>query len=491
MLALAIALVTLAAIVAVAGPLLRPAPEAPPDGEAPALEAPVLEAGGDAADLAVYRDQLAEIDRDQARGVLGAAEAREARLEIQRRVLAAAARPARGAGATRGRAVALALIVAAPLLAVGAYLWTGAPGLPDRPLAARDSEAAPAAGADPELERIIRELAAALETNPEDVGRWTLLARSLLLAGRHADSAEAYQHLIRLVGDTRPELWAARGEALVLAAKGIVTPAARESFARAPGEPRSRFYLADAKAQAGDLAGALADWVALEADAPGGAPWRAFLRDRITATARQLGQPVPPEPVPPEPGPPAAAPPPPTAAAPADGGALPAPSAEGMEAILRLPEAERQGAIRSMVEGLHARLRDDPSDRAGWLRLARAYRVLNDPPALVSALQEAVAAHPRDATLLSALAQAQLDAAGGDRVLAPAFLDTVDQLHRVEPDNPQALWYLGRAASEAGDGEAARRHWTRLLALLPAESPARAELARRLAALSEAGAEKK
>ncbi len=92
-------------------------------------------------DLRVYRDQLGEIDRDPARGVIPADEAERLRTEVSRRVLEAdRAAGAAGAAADAPRSVTLAmagLVAAAMLGGVWAYLRLGAPGYPDLPMAAR------------------------------------------------------------------------------------------------------------------------------------------------------------------------------------------------------------------------------------------------------------------------------------------------------------------------------------------------------------------
>ena len=93
-------------------------------------------------DLEVYRDQLAELDRDAARGLIGAAEAEEARAEIARRILKIAGdatRPtAAGApGVRAARAVGFAAVLSVPLVSWGLYAALGSPDLPSQPLAAR------------------------------------------------------------------------------------------------------------------------------------------------------------------------------------------------------------------------------------------------------------------------------------------------------------------------------------------------------------------
>src|SRR4030095_9763710 len=120
-----IALMTAAAVWAVLWPLARRGNE--------------LRSGGD---VAVYRDQRAEVERDRAAGLIGESEAAGARVEVSRRLIAAAdaetGPPSSVSSAClRRRAVAIAALVVLPLGAAALYLALGSPSLPDQPLAAR------------------------------------------------------------------------------------------------------------------------------------------------------------------------------------------------------------------------------------------------------------------------------------------------------------------------------------------------------------------
>ena len=185
-----------------------------------------------APDLAIYRDQLAEVDRDLAAGLVTAAEAEAARVEVKRRLLAAADRiAAAGApGAGRGRrwAVAAAGLVVVPLLAVGLYLVIGVPDLPDQPLTARRE--APSDHQD--LAALIEQVEARLAENPDDGRGWEVLAPVYMRSGRYADAVKANQNVIRLLGDSADRL-ANLGEALFAAASDHVT-------ARSPHQLRAR-----------------------------------------------------------------------------------------------------------------------------------------------------------------------------------------------------------------------------------------------------------
>lgn len=330
------------------------------------------------ADLRVYRAQLAEVDRDIERGLLAAGEADAARTEVKRRMLAAAGEARGGQAAVTGgsawRIVAGVLGIAAPVAALGLYLTVGTPGQTGGPFAGGE---APAAQAGPEgmtAEEAVAALAKALQSRPDDAEGWGLLGRSYLGMGRYAEAAEALARAYRLAPD-RVEIAAALGEAQVAAAEGVVGPDAKAVFERVlaedPREPRARFYLGLAKAQAGDVRGALQDWVDLVALSPAEAPWLASVREQIARAAGELGVEI--------------ASLEPSAAARALGAAAApvAPVAPQLapgdaEAIEQMSTQERERMIRSMVERLAARLETSPDDRDGWLRLARAYEVLGE-----------------------------------------------------------------------------------------------------------------
>jgi cytochrome c-type biogenesis protein CcmH len=328
------------------------------------------------ADLRVYRAQLAEVDRDVERGVLAPGEAEAARTEVKRRMLAAAGESGEVTAAESAPApwrVAAALLgVAAPVAALGLYLAVGAPGETDRPLAERSGGGAETPAEDMSAEDAVAALARALASRPDDVEGWALLGRSYLGMGRYAEAAEALGRAHRLAPD-RVEVAAAYGEAQVAAAEGQVSDEARAVFegvlAANPREPRARFYLGLAKAQAGDVRAALQDWVDLVALSPAEAPWLAAVREQIARAAGQLGVEI--------------ASLEPSAEARALGAVPVAPVAPQRapgeaETIEQMSDEERERMIRGMVERLASRLETSPDDRDGWLRLARAYEVLGE-----------------------------------------------------------------------------------------------------------------
>ena len=344
-------------------------------------------ASRDAYNLAVYRDQLAEVERDLERGVLGAEQAATARAEIGRRILALTRDEGEtGDGSNALVAATLAILLLPP--AAGLLYWRlGSPAVPDQPFAARAVGKTPTADAGPiDMNEAVARLAAHLKTHPDDLAGWLLLARSELGLGRYPEAAEAYRHAADLSGH-RADIVADWGEAQVMAAGGNVTASARAAFETAATDPenapRARYYLALAQMQQGDVRGALQDWRELAASAPAEAELLPLVRQRIGEAEAAL-----------TPG---------SATAPASGD--PAVAAAAKAAAAASPE-ERRAMIDAMVERLAARLATQPDDPDGWSRLGRSYMVLSRPDKAREAYARAVKLRPDDPALQQALAEA-------------------------------------------------------------------------------------
>ncbi len=248
---------------------------------------------GTGEDVAFYRAQLAEIDRDVALGVLPAAEAEAARIEASRRLLRAAqAQPGmapEGEGGLRRRRAASALVLSmVPLMSVAFYGAVGSPHLPDQPLQAR-------LATDParlDLAAAVARIEAHLLANPDDGRGWDVIAPIYLRMGRYDDAARAFGEGARLHGES-PRRVADRAEALTLAKGGVVPEEARTLFQSVLAGPaqaedgtaraKARYFLALALEQDGDRAAALSAYESLLVDTPADAPWRARVADRIAS----------------------------------------------------------------------------------------------------------------------------------------------------------------------------------------------------------------
>lgn len=329
------------------------------------------------ADAAFYKAQLGEIERDVARGFLPAGEAAGARVEAARRLIAASAAADDGAvadapGVRRGWAIAI--VVAAPIVALALYADLGRPDLPDSPLAQRKVDTRGMSGVEAALAHVEQQLAA----NPDNGPGWSLVAPVYMRLGRFDDAVEAYKQSLRLNGENAA-VRADYGEALVGAAGGVVTADARAAFDKAlaekPGLPSARFYLGLAAEQDGDLQKAISIYRALLGDAPPGAPWTSALQARLAALTGGGAQPAP-------------------GGAPVQDNSGPTQDA-----------AQQDAMIRGMVDRLATRLATSGGGADEWLRLIRAYTVLHETDKAKDALASA-----RKALASDAQAGQQLDA---------------------------------------------------------------------------------
>jgi cytochrome c-type biogenesis protein CcmH len=349
------ALMTVAAIFAVLWPLSRNSAPKPGGSEA-----------------VVYKDQLAEIDRDVSAGLIGGSEAEAARVEIGRRLLAAVdgerSLPAQSNLRLR-RSSAILALVGLPVAAVSFYLALGSPQLGDFPLAGRSR----AADANQPLENLVAQVEAHLEKNPTDGRGWNVLAPVLARLGRYEDATRAFRNVIAYNGDSgerRSDL----GEALVGAAGGVVTSEAKAEFERAvaqnAADPKANYFLGLAAEQDGRNADAASIWRDMLAKAPADAPWRPL----VQAALVRVGGPE-----------------------------APALSNDAMAAAKDMNEADRGAMIRGMVDRLATKLKQNGDDVDGWLRLVRAYMVMGERDKAVSALIDARQAVANDADRLRQL----------------------------------------------------------------------------------------
>ncbi|MDF2996324.1 MAG: cytochrome c-type biosis protein CcmI [Xanthobacteraceae bacterium] len=304
-------------------------------------------AGDAEADLAVYRDQLAEIERDRAAGLIGAGEFEAARTEVARRML----RAAEGAGETarssdtRRRAAAVLALIGVPLIAGVFYLALGSPTYEGQPLAAR-LDARPG---EADVAILVRKVETHLEANPEDGRGHEVVAPVYFRLGRFDDAARAWSNAIRLLGGS-----AAResglGEALVAANGGVVTAEAKAAFDKAvaldPQAVRARYYLGLAAEQDGGKDKAADIWSKLVAEAPPGAGWLPTVQDALARVK--------------------------------PAGAVPGPNAADVAAVQNMNPEDRAAMVRSMVDGLASRLARQGGGIDEWLRLVRAWSVLGE-----------------------------------------------------------------------------------------------------------------
>ena len=220
---------------------------------------------------------------------------------------------------------------------------------------------------------MISKLATRLKTDTTDGEGFRMLGWSYVNTDRPDEAVIAYSTAVKLLPG-RADVHAGYGEAMVAVAKDAVTPEAKIQFDEAikidPKEPRARFFLALHKAQNGKENEALAEWIALSNESSAELPWQSDLQQRATKLAAKVGTNIDGKFKK-------------TAVAPAapksTGSFIPTgPDAATLAAAEKMPVAERQSMIDGMVEGLATKLKSNPDDIDGWVKLIRSRIVLKD-----------------------------------------------------------------------------------------------------------------
>ena len=315
-------------------------------------------------DVAVYADQLADLEHQVARGQLDASESSALRHEISRRILRAS--PAINTLApdqSNAAKVGMAACLAVPVVCVGLYLHLGSPGVPGRPFVAERAPNAAASAAE-----LIAKVEARLATNPDDGRGWDVIAPVYFRLERYSDAADAFANAVRLLGESTARL-AGFAEATVLANDGIVTEPARAAYQKLrltnPERFEPRFWLALALEQDGKRDAAAAEYRALLSSAPADIQWRSMVEQRLQAVSQNSAS-------------------------------SRGPTQSDIAAAAALSEVDRSAMINTMVENLATRLKTNRQDLEGWQKLIRAYVTLKKPERAQAAFADARAAFATD-----------------------------------------------------------------------------------------------
>jgi cytochrome c-type biogenesis protein CcmH len=329
-----------------------------------------------------------------------------------------------------------------------------------------------------QIRGMVEGLAARLENDPDDVQGWLMLGRSRMVLEEPALAKAAFERARELAPEN-PDVLLGYASSLLepSATPGGDPLVGKEAVALyeklvelTPDDPEPRWLLGLAAVQAGDKEGALDHWrdvvglldddsddkpvveariAALESDEPAAA---------VAAGAPALA---------------------PTAANGAGQGeprtnGAPQPTAEDRAEMAALSPEEQSDRIRSMVDGLAARLEDDPSDIEGWLRLAQSRTVLGEPEAAKEAYERALEQAPDDVEVIRAYAGSLLGETHPETNAASVGDEAVDlyqKIIEIDPDDPEAHWYLGLAAVQEGTINDAKSHWQRVLDVLGPDHP--------------------
>lgn len=373
--------------------------------------------------MKVYRDQLKEVERDLARGILREEEAERLRLEIARRILDLdkdTTRQVGGPAPDSMRWVAVGVLMASVVGSGLLYLAVGAPGYPDMPLVQRHAQAAADRVSRPrqavleaefaarfpepedfpgraELEPMVAQLRAALANRPLDVTGYALLAQNEARLGNYRAAIEAQVRLIELKGEDGAEIddYAYLLDLMVIATGGFVSPEAEalieQLLRRDAQNPVALYYSGRMYAQTGRPDLTFRIWRRLHDISDGDAPWMDEVRGALPELARISGEPrytLPPRPVP---------------------AGERGPSAADIEAAEDMSPEDRAAMIEGMVDGMLARLANDGGSAEDWAQLIRALGVLERREQALDILEEArtvFAPRPDDLALINDAAEA-------------------------------------------------------------------------------------
>lgn len=368
-------------------------------------------------DLQVYRDQLKEVDRDLARGVLSPEDAKRVCAEVSRRVLAADSQLREGGdtgGQPKAAGLAMACVSALVLLggSVALYDYLGVPGARDLPLKTRiaASDAArsdrlsqaeaearmPPIDVSPQINEefiaLMKQLRDTVAARPNDIQGLTLLMRNEARLGNMDAAQDAQARIIKIKGpEATAQEYATLADLMISAAGGYVSreaeAALRDALQRDPLHPTARYYLGLYLLQVDRPDSAFRTWSQLLEESRPDAPWVGPIRSRIEEVAWRAGvnnyQLPPLE-------------------------ELRGPGAEDVEAAQELSTEDRQAMIRGMVQQLSDRLASEGGSAAEWARLIGAYGVLGETDRAAAVWQEAqgvFAGHADDLARIRSAAQ--------------------------------------------------------------------------------------
>ena len=322
-------------------------------------------------DINIYKDQLNEINKDIDRGVLSKEDYDSAKNEISRRILLYK-NPDNTTNNLTGNSQKFKLLsvifvsLLIPIVSLNLYFLLGNPTLPNKPFANNISENNALASNNTQtssIEDSIIQLKKRLAKNQNDIEGWLLLGRSYLVMRNPDQAILAFKKVIKLDPNYK-EIYSFIGEALVFKNQGFVSEEAINYFEIALDDnrknPASRYYLSLAKSQRGNVEDAYKAWLELARETPPNTPWYPLLQSQLEEAALKLGK---------------------------DNTKIigeknnintPGPTKEDIEAAAEMSSDDRKNMIKSMVENLAERMKENPNDIKGWEMLARSYRVLGN-----------------------------------------------------------------------------------------------------------------
>ena len=399
----------------------------------------------------IYRDQLEALERDLARGVISAADCEASKDELQLRLLddtadTPAERSASAASFWTGRLTAAVIVLLLPLGAAGMYWWLGTPGAID-PVAAQKAS-------QDQVAQMVDALAARLKANPNNPKGWAMLARSYKVMGRFAEAEQAFLMAGDLV-NTEPDLLVDYADLLAVRAnnniEGKPLELVNKALALNPQHPMGLMMSGVAAYRRSDFKLAVTHWEKLLAVLDPESPDAQQVEADIADARAKAGMPAAVKTASPASG----------AAAGSETGKLP--PVDPAAAADMTPEK-----VSQMVDALAARLKTNPDDLAGWVRLARAYKVQGRLAEAEEAFDKASKLVDTDPDLLTQYADLL---AMRTNSLEGRPLALVNKALALNPKHPMALMLAGSAAYRRADYAKAIGYWETVLTVLPPGSP--------------------
>jgi len=349
-------------------------------------------------DVAIYKDQLKEADRDCERGLLSSEQLEAVKIEIQRKLLNASdqsnANPTSIPTFNPKKITAFGLILFLSIGSVGIYSFLGSPKLENKAYVDRDLEKERKVLTDEqavsEMMMLVESLEKQLAKDPNNLDGWLRLGRSAVSLGQFQRAVKAYEQALKLSPENIDVL-VNYVETLIFSNEGQVSRDALRSLQYAhktnAAHPKVRYYIALHHAQAGNMRLAIQDWVDLLSISLPDAPWIQTVQSQIKSAAKEAQIDI-------------------TSIKPSlealEIGSdirkslnaqtvISGPNPSDIKAVGEMSPEDQEKMIHSMVERLADRLKGTPNDRQGWLRLSKAYEVMGDTEKASHAMDQAIA----------------------------------------------------------------------------------------------------
>lgn len=337
-------------------------------------------------DLAVYKDQLKQLQAEIERGAINPADAEQARTEIARRLLATQAKISEIDDATKSNAdrkfgsiaIAAIAVLFVPTITLFMYYTLGSPNMEAQPLQARilaaQNQQLAANEEAGQLRDLVERAEAHLQANPNDGRGWEVLAPIYFRLGEGEKARDAYDKSINILGESASRL-SGLGEVEVAMAGGVVNAKAKSSFEVAaaldPNDGRSQFFLGLSDAQSGNVQQAARIWQSLAQNANSQSEWRAIAQQQLAALAPSRSR---------------------------DSASAPPIDQDTIDQMQNMSVEDRQAMIEGMVSQLDTRLTEVGGSVEEWQRLIRARLVLNQRETAQNDLNRALRAFESDKT---------------------------------------------------------------------------------------------